>query len=117
MIIGFDVTIIKKIKNRMEQKTMNKKQETQVLKGIYSKAVDTILKAVDNRHDAIYDYETYLKTVQETVQVFNADFDLERDLKLVSRGLDESVLRYVTRLDRNSQKEQLDFYRDIKNSL
>ena len=43
--------------------------------------------------------------------------DKLRDLKLVSRGLDESVLRYVTRLDRNSQKEQLDFYRDIKNSL
>ena len=101
----------------MEQKTMNKKQETQVLKGIYAKAEDTILKAVDDRFDAIYDYERYLETVEKTVQVFNADFDLERDLKLVSRGLNDAVLRYVTRLDRNSQKEQLDFYRDIKNSL
>ena len=96
---------------------MNKQQETQVLKGIYAKAVDTILKAVDNRHDAIYDYETYLETVEKTVQVFNADFDIDRDLKLVSRGLNDAVLRYVTRLDMDSQREQLDFYRDIKNSL
>ena len=110
MIVGMTVP---KIKKRMEQKTMNKKQETQVLKGIYAKAVDTILKAVDNRHDAIYDYETYL----ETVQVFNPDFDIDRDLKLVSRGLNDAVLRYVTRLDMDSQREQLDFYRDIKNSL
>lgn len=101
----------------MEQKTMNKQQEKQVLTGIYSEAIKMILKAVDDRIDAIYNYETYLETVEKTVQVFNADFDLERDLKLVSRGLDEAVLRYVTRLDRNSQKEQLDFYRDIKNSL
>lgn len=96
---------------------MNKQQEKQVLTGIYSEAIKMILKAVDDRVDAIYNYETYLETVEKTVQVFNADFDLERDLKLVSRGLDEAVLRYVTRLDRNSQKEQLDFYRDIKNSL
>lgn len=96
---------------------MKKQQKTQVLKGIYAKAVDTILKAVDDRHDAIYDYEKYLETVQETVQVFNAGFDLENDLKLVPKGLDEGTLRYVTSLDHDSQKEQLVFYRDIKNSL
>lgn len=96
---------------------MEKQQKNEVLKGIYAKAINTILKAVDNRHDAIFEYETYLETVEKTVQVFNPEFDLDRDLKLVPRGINSTVLRYVTSLDMDSQREQLDFYRDTKNNL
>lgn len=96
---------------------MNKQQQKEVLKGIYSAAINAILKAVDDRHDANYDYGKYLKTVEQTVQVFSPNFDIERDLKLVPRGIDESTLRYVTSLDMQSQREQLEFYEDIKNNL
>lgn len=96
---------------------MNKQQQNKVLKGIYTEAIKMILDAVEDRHRAIYNYETYLETVEKTVQVFNADFDIEYDLKLVSRGIDESTLRYVTRLDLEAQRSQLNFYQAIRESL
>lgn len=96
---------------------MNKQQQNKVLKGIYNEAINMMLKAVEDRQRAIYNYESYLETVERTIQVFDIDFDLERDLKLVSRGLDESSLRYITRLDRQSQTEQLKFYQDRRSSL
>lgn len=96
---------------------MNKQQQNKVLKGIYTEAIKMILDAVEDRHRSIYNYETYLETVEKTVQVFNADFDIEYDLKLVSRGIDESTLRYVTRLDLEAQRSQLNFYQAIRESL
>lgn len=96
---------------------MNKTQERQILKGIYSAAIETMVEAVENRRKALRQYEQYLYTVEQTIQVFNPDFKLERDLKLPSRGIDEDTLRYITVIDRQSQKEQLDFYQDIKSTL
>lgn len=96
---------------------MNKEQQKEVLKGIYLSAINTLLEAVDNRQKAVHQHETYLDTVEATIKVFNQDFNIERDLKLVSRGIDETTLRYVTRLDMQSQREQLDFYRDTRNNL
>lgn len=96
---------------------MNKQQERQILKGLYNAAINCILKAVDDRHDAIYDYEKYLETVESTVQVFSQDFDLERDLKLVLAGLDGHTLGYLTTLDRQSQRETLDFFKDLRSAL
>lgn len=96
---------------------MNKEQQNKVLKGIYDAAITMMLKAPDDRHRAIYNYETYLETVEATIQVFNPSFDIECDLKLVSRGVDESTLRYVTRLDLEAQRSQLNFYQAIRNSL
>ena len=96
---------------------MNKTQERQILKGIYSAAIETMVEAVENRRKALRQYEQYLYTVEQTIQVFNPDFKLERDLKLPSRGIDEDTLRYVTVVDRQSQREQLEFYQDIKSTL
>lgn len=96
---------------------MNKTQERQILKGIYSAAIETMVEAVENRRKALRQYEQYLYTVEQTIQVFNPDFNIERDLKLPSRGIDEDTLRYVTVVDRQSQREQLDFYQDIKSTL
>ena len=96
---------------------MNKEQERQILKGIYSAAIETMVEAVENRRKALRQYEQYLYTVEQTIQVFNPDFNIERDLKLPSRGIDEDTLRYVTVVDRQSQREQLDFYQDIKSTL
>ena len=96
---------------------MNKTQERQILKGIYSAAIETMVEAVENRRKALRQYEQYLYTVEQTIQVFNPDFKLERDLKLPSRGIDEDTLRYITVVDRQSQREQLDFYQDIKSTL
>ena len=96
---------------------MNRKQERQILKGIYTAAIETMVEAVDNRRKALRQYEQYLYTVEQTVKVFNPDFKLERDLKLPSRGIDEDTLRYITVIDRQSQREQLDFYQDIKSTL
>lgn len=96
---------------------MNKEQQKEVLKGVYLEAIRTMVRAVEDRDYAIHNYTRYLKTVEETIQVFNPSFDIECDLKLVSRGIDDSTLRYVTRLDIQSQREQLDFYRDRKNTL
>lgn len=96
---------------------MNKEQQKEVLKGVYLEAIRTMVRAVEDRDYAIHNYTRYLKTVEETIQVFNPSFDIERDLRLVPRGIDESTLRYVTRLDLETQREQLDFYRDIKNTL
>ena len=96
---------------------MNKTQERQILKGIYSAAIETMVEAVDNRRKALRQYEQYLYTVEQTIQVFNPDFNIERDLNLPSRGIDEDTLRYVTVVDRQSQREQLDFYQDIKSTL
>lgn len=96
---------------------MNKQQERQILKGIYSAAIETMVEAVDNRRKALRQYEQYLYTVEQTVKVFNPDFNIERDLKLASRGIDEDTLRYITVIDRQSQREQLDFYRDTRNNL
>lgn len=96
---------------------MNKEQQKEVLKGVYLEAIRTMVRAVEDRDYAIHNYTRYLKIVEETIQVFNPSFDIERDLRLVPRGLDESSLRYVTRLDIQSQREQLDFYRDRKNTL
>lgn len=96
---------------------MNRKQERQILKGIYSAAIETMVEAVENRRKALRQYEQYLYTVEQTIQVFNPDFNIERDLKLPSRGIDEDTLRYVTVVDRQSQREQLDFYQDIKSTL
>lgn len=96
---------------------MNKTQERQILKGIYSAAIETMVEAVENRRKALRQYEQYLYTVEQTIQVFNPDFNIERDLKLASRGIDEDTLRYVTVVDRQSQREQLDFYQDIKSTL
>lgn len=96
---------------------MNKTQERQILKGIYSAAIETMVEAVENRRKALRQYEQYLYTVEQTIQVFNPDFKLERDLKLPSRGIDEDTLRYITVIDRQSQREQLDFYQDIKSTL
>lgn len=96
---------------------MNKEQQKEVLKGVYLEAIRTMVRAVEDRDYAIHNYTRYLKTVEATIQVFNPSFDIERDLRLVPRGLDETTLRYVTRLDIQSQREQLDFYRDRKNTL
>ena len=96
---------------------MNRKQERQILKGIYSAAIETMVEAVENRRKALRQYEQYLYTVEQTIQVFNPDFNIERDLKLPSRGIDEDTLRYVTVVDRQSQREQLEFYQDIKSTL
>lgn len=96
---------------------MNKQQQNKVLKGIYTEAIKMIVDAVEDRHRAIYNYETYLETVESTIQVFNPSFDIECDLKLVSRGIDESTLRYVTRLDLEAQRSQLNFYQAIRKSL
>ena len=96
---------------------MNKTQERQILKGIYSAAIETMVEAVENRRKALRQYEQYLYTVEQTIQVFNPDFNIERDLKLPSRGIDEDTLRYITVVDRQSQREQLDFYQDIKSTL
>lgn len=96
---------------------MEKEQERQILKGIYSAAIETMVEAVENRRKALRQYEQYLYTVEQTIQVFNPDFNIERDLKLASRGIDEDTLRYVTVVDRQSQREQLDFYQDIKSTL
>ena len=96
---------------------MNKKQENQILKGIYNEAIKMMIEAVDDRPRAIYNYKSYLETVENTVQVFNPEFDIERDLKLVPKGLNEDILRYVTRLDYQSQREQLRFYQEIRESL
>ena len=96
---------------------MNKKQQKEVLQGVYLEAINTILEAVENRQSANRVYETYLDTVEATIKVFSPEFDIERDLKLVSRGIDASTLRYVTSLDMKSQREQLEFYEDIKNNL
>lgn len=96
---------------------MEKQQQNKVLKGIYNAAIETMLEAVENRRKALRQYEQYLYTVEQTIQVFNPDFNIERDLKLVSRGLDEDTLRYITVIDRQSQREQLDFYQDIKSTL
>lgn len=96
---------------------MKKEQERQILKGIYSAAIETMVEAVENRRKALRQYEQYLYTVEQTIQVFNPDFNIERDLKLPSRGIDEDTLRYVTVVDRQSQREQLDFYQDIKSTL
>lgn len=96
---------------------MNKQQERQILKGIYTAAIETMVEAVDNRRKALRQYEQYLYTVEQTIQVFNPEFKLERDLKLPSRGIDEDTLRYITVIDRQSQKEQLNFYQDIKSTL
>lgn len=96
---------------------MNKQQERKILKGIYNAAIETMVEAVDNRHKALRQYEQYIYTVEQTVKVFNPDFNIERDLKLPSRGIDTDTLRYITIIDRQSQREQLDFYRDIKSTL
>ena len=96
---------------------MNRKQERQILKGIYTAAIETMVEAVDNRRKALRQYEQYLYTVEQTIQVFNPEFKIERDLKLASRGIDEDTLRYITVIDRQSQKEQLNFYQDIKSTL
>lgn len=96
---------------------MNKEQQKEVLKGVYLEAIRTMVRAVEDRDYAIHNYTRYLKTVEATIQVFNPSFDIERDLRLVPKGLDETSLRYVTRLDIQSQREQLDFYRDRKNTL
>lgn len=108
--------IFQKNKKRGEN-IMNRKQERQILKGIYSAAIETMVEAVENRRKALRQYEQYLYTVEQTIQVFNPDFNIERDLKLPSRGIDEDTLRYVTVVDRQSQREQLDFYQDIKSTL
>ena len=115
---------IKDIREFLEKKQkkewriiMNKQQEKQILKGIYTAAIETMVEAVDNRRKALRQYEQYLYTVEQTIQVFNPDFKLERDLKLPSRGIDEDTLRYITVIDRQSQKEQLNFYQDIKSTL
>ena len=108
--------IFQKNKKRGEN-IMNKTQERQILKGIYSAAIETMVEAVENRRKALRQYEQYLYTVEQTIQVFNPDFNIERDLKLPSRGIDEDTLRYVTVVDRQSQREQLDFYQDIKSTL
>ena len=108
--------IFQKNKKRGEN-IMNRKQERQILKGIYSAAIETMVEAVENRRKALRQYEQYLYTVEQTIQVFNPDFNIERDLKLPSRGIDEDTLRYVTVVDRQSQREQLDFYQDIKSIL
>lgn len=102
---------------KKEQSKMNKKQERQILKGIYNAAINCILKAVDDRHDAVYEYEKYIDTVEQTVQVFSPDFDLEKGLELVPRGLNIDILRYITSLDFESRKQQLNFYQDIRRSL
>lgn len=96
---------------------MNKQQQNKILKGIYTQAIDTIVKAVNNRQEANHAYETYLETVESTIQVFNPDFNLEKELELVSRGLNADILRYVTSLDRQSQNQQFKFYQDIRRSL
>ena len=100
-----------------EESKMNNKQENKILKGIYNEAIKMMIEAVEDRPRAIYNYESYLETVENTVQVFNPEFDIERDLKLVPKGLNEDILRYVTRLDYQSQREQLRFYQEIKESL
>ena len=96
---------------------MNKEQQKQVLRGVYLEAINTMLEAVENRQQAVRKYEQYLYTIETTIQVFNPEFNIERDLKLPSRGLDEGTLRYVTVLDRDTQKQQLNFYQDTRNSL
>ena len=96
---------------------MNKQQKNKVLKGIYTQAINTIIEGVQNRQVANRAYEAYLETVEATVQVFNADFNLEKELELVSRGLNADILRYITSLDRESQNEQFKFYQDIRRSL
>ena len=113
-----DIEEILAKKNKKEWRIiMNRKQERQILKGIYSAAIETMVEAVENRRKALRQYEQYLYTVEQTIQVFNPDFNIERDLKLPSRGIDEDTLRYVTVVDRQSQREQLDFYQDIKSTL
>lgn len=109
--------LAKKTKKKNGENIMNKTQERQILKGIYSAAIETMVEAVENRRKALRQYEQYLYTVEQTIQVFNPDFNIERDLKLPSRGIDEDTLRYVTVVDRQSQREQLDFYQDIKSTL
>ena len=96
---------------------MNKQQQNKILKGIYNEAIKMMIEAVEDRPRAIYNYESYLETVERTIQVFNPSFNLERDLKLVPKGLNEDILRYVTRLDYQSQREQLRFYQEIRESL
>ena len=100
-----------------EESKMNKNQENKILKGIYNEAIKMMIEAVEDRPRAIYNYESYLETIEGTIQVFNPSFNLERDLKLVPRGLNEDILRYVTRLDYQSQREQLIFYQEIRESL
>ena len=55
---------------------MNKTQERQILKGIYSAAIETMVEAVENRRKALRQYEQYLYTVEQTIQVFNPDFNI-----------------------------------------
>lgn len=96
---------------------MNKEQQKEVLKGVYLEAIHTMVRAVDDRDHAIHIYTRYLKNVEATIKIFNPEFNIERDLKLSSRGIDTDTLRYVTRLDLETQREQLDFYRDTRNNL
>lgn len=96
---------------------MNKEQQKEVLKGVYLEAIHTMVRAVEDRDHAIHIYTRYLKNVEATIKIFNPEFNIERDLKLSSRGVDTDTLRYVTRLDLETQKEQLDFYRDTRNNL
>ena len=103
--------------NKEEESKMNEKQVNKVLKGIYTQAINTIIEGVQNRQGANRAYETYLETVEATIQVFNPEFNLEKELELVSRGLNADILRYVTSLDRESQNEQFRFYQNIRRSL
>lgn len=96
---------------------MNKEQKAQVLKKIYNEAKKTLLESVSNRQKALYQYTKYLQTVERTVQVYCPDFNIERDLELVSRGLDDDILRYVTRLEHKQQIEQFKFYDSIEKGL
>lgn len=98
------------------------KQEKMLLKKIYNEAMKTIVNGYggfEERQIANQNYAKFMQTMEETVQVFDPKFDLERDLKLVTRGLDTTTLRYVTsdRVSYEDKKEQLKFYGDRYKSL